>query len=620
MPKVVFYFAWVDAGTAFDPDVHNVQDENIFSFNFSQSEGDFASLEAVIKNPRIGFLNPDRKIWAWFSMSVDDAAAVPLFYGRLLGIPSNVFDTLVTVTFTARPADFVAQKTALAESLKVAPFWDDVFITPERWDDPDAVLEARTQLWHIDPVTHLVTVSDIITAEDGVVEFAENAFFYDSMSITLNQVPARSIQIVAQIPWTQSATGDVDLSIQFCMVWPESFAYNLRQISSFTFKGLLSSWPQQGARMGSGWVMKHGELKDVSFTGQREITIPYYYDQTNIPALPSGSIAYPQRVLPGSKTWGGIDGAGFDITVQMVFAPIGWGVPKVVVTYTRNVKFVETCVINLKTDQQAIITAPGDDEAIILKLNANEVTNLDANGDIPLGNTLKRSYLDTDRGRQSIEHLIMLGRANLAARSRTVVTSFQTDFLSGAQVSLRKGLKINDPRIPGGEAVGKCVGYSLTVDGDSGAAIATLRMASCVGYGGSYAASPGEPIYCSDDYVGSDYQEYENEIVLMGTEDVTYTPPAIAYFDDGVDFERGLFPSVVIKSLYVENGPNVQRAALANREPVDAAAVQSVIQNIPTRVHLKLLPMEGGPFAATKEVIVSDLIVPKQIDLEAASA
>lgn len=621
MPKVDFYFAWVDPETPFDPDVHNVEDEDIFSFTLSQSEGDFASLECVIKNPRVGFLNPDRKVWAWFSYSVDGAEAVPMFLGRLLGIPANIFDTLVTINLTARPIDFVAQKAALAESLKVAPFWDDIFIAPDSWDDPDVVLEARTQLWHIDPVTHVVSVSDIIVPEDGVVAFGGDDFFYDSMSMTLNQIPARSIQILAAIPWTQSATGLVDLSRQFSFFWTgPSFGLSGQMVSSFTFKGLLSSWPREGARMGSGWSVYRSELKDVSYTSARAFTPPYWYDQSNLPALPAGSVVYPERILPGGKVWGGVDGAGFDFTVQTVYAPIGWGVTTMVLQYQASRRFVETIAINLKTAQQAIVTLPGDDEAILLKLNANEVTNPDANGVLPLGNTLKRSYIDTDRGKESIEHLITLGRAHLAARSRTVVTEFVTDLLSGFQVNLRKGVQLTDPRIPGGVAVGKCTSYVFSLDGESGTAVATIRMASCVGYGGSYASEPGDPIYCDADYVGADYQEYENKVVLIGTEDVTYTPPPIAYFDDGLDFERGLGPYNSVKLLSVENGPEVQRAAILSNPGQDSAAVQAILQNRPTKVHLKMVPMEGGPFTATKDVVVSDLIVPKQIDLESPSA
>jgi hypothetical protein len=152
-----FYFAWVDEGEEFDEDVHNRNDEDVFAFQYEQSEGDFAGLSIEIRNPRIGLLATGRKQWAILSFNQGTDISpdvIPLFRGRLIGIPSNVFDTIVTLEFTARPADFVDQKIDVADALKVPPYWEPIFIKPENWEDPDAVLEAYSRLWHIDPVTH----------------------------------------------------------------------------------------------------------------------------------------------------------------------------------------------------------------------------------------------------------------------------------------------------------------------------------------------------------------------------------------------------------------------------------------------------------------------------------
>ena len=73
--------------------------------------------------------------------------------------------------FVARPIDVVAQKEALAETLKVLPYYDEVVIDKARRSDPDVVLEGYSAIWHYDRETHAVTVSDEITGEDGLVSF-----------------------------------------------------------------------------------------------------------------------------------------------------------------------------------------------------------------------------------------------------------------------------------------------------------------------------------------------------------------------------------------------------------------------------------------------------------------
>ena len=103
-----FYFAWADAETAFGPE-HMIEDEEVFSFRVEHAEGEFASLSIDIKNPRIGLLAPSRRVWAWLSWQ-NGADLVPLFYGRLVAVPTDINQELVTLVFTARPADFVARK------------------------------------------------------------------------------------------------------------------------------------------------------------------------------------------------------------------------------------------------------------------------------------------------------------------------------------------------------------------------------------------------------------------------------------------------------------------------------------------------------------------------------
>src|SRR5579872_6089002 len=109
-----FYFAWADKNEPFDAGQHARIDEDIFKFDVEHSEGDFATLTLIVRNPRIGLLAPSRRVWAWLSWR-NGADLIPLFYGRLVGVPTDINQELVTLVFTARPADFIALKGAKAE-------------------------------------------------------------------------------------------------------------------------------------------------------------------------------------------------------------------------------------------------------------------------------------------------------------------------------------------------------------------------------------------------------------------------------------------------------------------------------------------------------------------------
>ena len=243
-----FYFAWADKNEAFDPVVHARIDEDIFKFDVDHSEGDFATLTAIVRNPRIGLLAPARRVWAWLSWR-NGADLVPLFYGRLVGVPTDINQELVTLVFTARPADFVALKAAKAETLKVRPYYDPIWINPDALDDPDTVLEARSALWSIDRVTHAVDISDVLIGEDGIEDFAPDEVPDESVKINLGETPLRSVSVDATINWTQTASGTLQFGLD---------------VATYTGQSLISDWPKPGATLGGGWTVSASYAGDLN--------------------------------------------------------------------------------------------------------------------------------------------------------------------------------------------------------------------------------------------------------------------------------------------------------------------------------------------------------------------
>jgi hypothetical protein len=621
-----FYFAWVDEGEAFNPAVHNREDEDVFSHRFVHVEGDVAGLDIEIRNPRIGLLNAGRKRWAYYSFNkgtdlVPDV--VPLFYGRLLGIPSNIFAEVVTIQFSARPIDFVAQKTALAEAMKVLPYYDPIFISPDRWSDPDVVLEGYSLLWHIDPVTHVVSTSDILVPEDGVVDFDEDEIFFDNMQLTMSGVPLTSVRVEAIVPWEQTYTQTINLRRKILTTTAAQFDANYGPLLiSYTMEGLISDWPKTGASIGSGWTVALGELTDVSTTNVDVQPIPEIFLTDDLPVLPVGSIFFPLKTT--GKFWEGVDGAGYDFQFEIVAVALGYGVPFLHVTADRNVDYGQRIVFTLVADMQDIATAAEEDETLLITMNANRVSDPSEDDEIPIGNVAKRDYLQTPRGLQSIEYCICVARAHLKARARAVQISFEVQFTDLLDLTLKKAVTIHNPRLPGGQATGKIVGITHELNGDTGTMQAVVTIACSVGYGGVRTGDPGDPVWIDDDYIEDDYQMRENEVILLDSSDVTYTVPLVEPDDDGIDFEAGLTPDNIIKSLSVINNADAQKTAVlaAQTDPngfADQAAISEVLQNTPTQFSLELIDLRTGPHLWDVPVVVSTIVLPKQIDLEAAS-
>lgn len=629
MPRM-FNFAWVDAAeTTFDDVVHVREDERVYSYEFNQSEGDFASLSITILNPRIGLLATGRKVWLWFS-KLEAGVQVPLFFGRLVGIPQNIFQDTITLEFIGRPADFADQKIALAETLKVAPYWDDLFVREDMLDDPDIVLEARSAMWHIDPVSHEVSISDLIVGEDGTVTFNGDDYYDVDMALTIANTPARSVTINSTIPWDNQGAGTLDITGLITRDWQNPVGGYNGLISSFTFMGLFNDWPQTGDEFSGGWSVRSSLL--VNVTNEH---VPPYIKQPDV--VPVDAWDFPRNLPTGSLMLAGpaiIGGFGFAPEPKpssMTYVPLGWGKPSISLAYAASREYAENLTITIKSDVQDVITLADEDDVLPIVVPANRAS-APLGGVIPIGDVRRSTFALSDRGQDAIEHLIAIGRAHLITKARCVRLTFTTNFSRGMTCSLRKNALVYNPKFPGGQIIGKIVAIHHSLDGATGLLTYQVTIASCVGKGGTpYTTAPGDPLYVEDGYVDVGYQQYENVVEVLSTNDIAYSITPYEPNDDGIDFSSPLGLTDVVRLFDVDNYPTEQAQAVLDGSSTitpatygvqgstsyDEAEVRQIISDMPTKINLGLKPLDTGPFATDVEVVVQNLILPVQIDLEA---
>lgn len=587
-----FTFAWVAEGTAWSAALDR-EDEEVFSFEVAHVEGEFPTLRLDIRNPKVGLLNDGREVWAWLgyeaSSDSDSTGAVPLFYGRLVGVPENITDELVRLQFIARPIDWAGQREVLAATLRVPPYWDPIWIEADRRLDPDAALEARPELWHVDRITHDVTVSSIVAGEDGVIDLSGD-YFYDSLNVSFSQAPVRRVEMRAEVFWDQQAAGTLDLTKSLVAAFATAGTTKPFMATSFTGQGLMLDWPRDGDRIGGGWTV--GESEIVRADGV--VVTQEYVEKVYVSEARKGR--YPLWTMK----------------------------PTFMVDYEASRRFSELVTFTLEADCQALLVEPGDEEVIFLEVAADEVgypvdppSSDGPDGEVPIGDLRRRSYFKTDRGHQSFEYLLALARSRLLARARAVEISVQTAFDNGLDLDCRQNVRIADDRIPGGEATGKVIGYALSADGDTGALVCSVRIGCMIGQGATVAAVAGTPDWVEEGWVETGWQTYSGQFVMPIAGEVTYENyDNVAIGDDGVDF-LDLRAEQVVEELTVINGETAQRAVL-NAFHADVTSAVAALAEVYTEVYVNLLPLNTGPWRTEYTVEVSSLAVPKTIDLEAA--
>jgi hypothetical protein len=642
----VFFFAWTNEGSDFDSSMLR-EDEAIFAFEMTHEEGDFASLRLDLKNPKVGLLAAGRNLWSWFSWRNPESGNIePLFHGRLIGIPEDLHEEMVRLQFVARPSDYIARKRTVAEGLKIRPFFDPIWIA-EGEDDPDTVLEARPAAWHIDRTSLAVTASDTIIGEDGTLAIDADHHFYDALHVSYGDTPLRSVAVTGTVTWTQQGSEIVDITPQ---LWDQfrlaGSPYEYPMVSSFTGEGLFSEWPKPGAGIGGGWSMDATSGAAIAIWQQAWLKSIVYV----APVLSTET----EVLTPGYYQWGGgWAGAGImgwkpaitrqreyvsgHETVATVF-PLVPIATNFFLRWTASRERAEIVRFTMTADTQDLLVDPGDDETDKLDLSSDFVGQpVDPGGALPIGDLRRNSYFNTDRGNASVEYLIMLARAKMLARARAVNLTVETPFALATRLSCRWSATVIDPRLPGGQGIGKVTRYVLSANGDSGELKAEVTLGCTIGRGNSVMPDPGSPTY-GDDYSDS-YQAFDGASLDAGTGDILYESfDGIAVVDDDdIDLLR-MTPDRIINSITVTNGPDIQQNTLDSfyREYTPPGIEQKppelgvpvgtyvapetpteMLSKMPTTVDLDLVPIGGQSFETIWEPAVSALMIPKTIDLEA---
>jgi hypothetical protein len=313
------------------------------------------------------------------------------------------------------------------------------------------------------------------------------------------------------------------------------------------------------------------------------------------------------------------------------FLPLNYTSVTLSAAYTANRQCTEVVTFSLYADVQHVLTDPDDGEALVV----NDIKSVNLSETIgayvPIGDPRRRSYIATERGNRSLEHLIALARAHLLQRARVVEIAFAPKLARMSEITLRKNAFLIEPRV--GEALGKIIGYSLALDGSDGRIKCEVRIGCAIGYGGSAVAAGGQPTYCDIDYVGADYQQFTDRTVLFDTS-VGYQPPNADPNDDGIEFLSVLRAQDVIQTpLVVTNPPSVQagplfRAGEFASVPISGAditrmaeipaarsqAVSNAMKDCETSATFKLKSM-SRQFSSDYEIQVTDLKIPTGYDL-----
>jgi len=633
---------------AFDPVAHAREDEEIVSLEITHEEGGLASLTIEIRNPHVGLLALGRNLWCWLSWdaawSPDGSGTpviVPLFNGRLIGVPKLSMSEVVTLEFLARPDDYNEQKAALSSAMAVLPYYDPVWITAA--ENPDTVLETYSSLWHVDRTTLELTASDILQGEDGIVTIGEDEAFYDAFSLSYGAPPLTAVNVSGTVSWSQQGDGSLDVTETLVRAfaaagspYKSTFATKRLNYPRWGYtrvtgggliqvacgEGLRADWPSPGTNIGGGWTLStdnEGDGKPLCYCVEADMPngwlqpIDYNVNMTMQEPLSAGvDVGLLDPTLLLSNQW---------IAVQIKF-PLNNYKIRMMLDWRAERQRTETVEAVVTANVQRMLSDSADSDNEDIALTSTYVaTAADAGGEVPIGSVAQRSYFQSGRGALSFEYLLLLARAKVRSRARAVDITFGVPWTTALGITLRHNVTYLDRRLPGGSATGKVKSYKLTA-GDGGM-FGEFVIGCSIGNGDPSTAATGEPTYVEDTYVNPGYQVLAGSQQMLIADELAYqTFDDFVIDDDGLDLTNITIDNAV-NTCVVVHGLEEQLLTMAqfqdkispaiNGDPIQAVATLS------TAVTLDLKPVTGNTFHTSFFPAVSQLSLPKTIDLAAPS-
>jgi hypothetical protein len=278
--------------------------------------------------------------------------------------------------------------------------------------------------------------------------------------------------------------------------------------------------------------------------------------------------------------------------------------------YNLSRPHTETINFTMISDIQAIVLLSPDEAVnqINLSLHGQDVgLPLDPGGAMPIGDPSRNCFFPTERGLLAMQYPMLVARAHLAQAARSAKINFDCTFERALDLNCRKNALLHDPRLPGGQAIGKITEYRLRADGDKGELTANVQIESTIGNGTSIVEDDGNPTYADEGYVVVGYQFYSDAYIALPSGDANIVMPATVLVDNELSLPFSFNDVVAVYQIH-------------QGTPVDLVVSGQAATADPTWLEIALIPLTGQNFSSNYNLGSSTLVLPKLIDLSAPSA
>lgn len=513
------------------------------------------------------------------------------FKGHLVGTPVHMKGDVAKIELIARPSDFKEKMQALQKVCRVPPYWDGLWVPPDKHSDFQEIQDVRTASLYGDRWTGELSLSDWFEGRQTLS--LTETFFPDSLVVKVIKAPLKSCTINVHAYWIQKETGIASLSSAIKRAFPHL------KVNTYTKNALLKKWPETGKRLGrSGyWIIK-STLKPT-----RPVSSHYPTTSSPLPLKEEEGGVKPYRVKRHwfqPTLWIGWQvhqkrKETLSLTLEHAFHPL---FPE-----EGEHKILEYTLQNINPDPKSYPWKPDSFyqagtkvcyEQSLYTCKKVHTSSLSFEKDqaywtfkkrfhTPLGHPARSSFFTTERGYLATEHAMERAKFELAKSARCLDVSFEAPWDALKSVTTDTSVILADPRLPGGKIKGKVVSYALYAKGETGERFGRVTLWCTIGTEDLKKKTlPSLPHYALDAYCEKPYQVYENASCQ--------TPTGLSYlrYDEKGPF-HSLSPGPLVRGISLTNGPQDQEKVFRECAYKTPSFLRKTLSQNPThlRVFLK---------------------------------
>lgn len=593
------FFAWVTENEAFDPSVHARHDEDIFSLNIVQKEGEFATaiLTSSLNFGKNKTCNSRSKS---FISTVSGNEIKLLFVGYGAYTFKKIKEEEIEVELISQPYDWRLRLYEMIEKEKILPYWNAFFAKEHNLTSLEDYQDARTSSFYCDRVTGSIKRSDWFCGASSVN--LGGRILRDSLQLRTVDEPLKSCTIRLHVQWLQKDQGFADISRQLMKAFPGGY------IHSFSGKSLKDKWPKVGQDLSrSGYWIVRSKLKKYNDFRQR------YYQK-----LPAFSSLFS---LKDEKN-----------KIQKYRLKRSYFKAKLWLGWQYQQKRKETLTLTLEHAVQSLFKEKGQTKTIDIYLNSKgskEVHLWKADHSYEEGDfvqyykkryqaqashksginfekdkknwTYKKdissyekispesSFFLTDTGYQLAECGLEIAKQMLARSARCVEISFRGHWDDFVGLTTDHNVEIQDERLFQGTVKGKVVACRLWADGETGLKYGEATITCSVGVDPQdqeYFNSPTPTVF-EEDYCQDIYQYCEGALMTSDS--------GISYYRyddqvplDGIGNLKVLHDGDIVRSINVENHSLLQEETLKMENPTTLKKANQYLNQYQTNIRIRL--------------------------------